>query len=79
MGMIIYIFLIFKKFLAVPCGIRDLSSLTILTPPALEGRTLNHWTAREVPEMIIIFMPRDVRKIEEDVLYETLSLVPHIQ
>lgn len=66
-------------FLAVPCGIWDLSSLTILMAPALEGWTFNHGTAREVPEIIIIFMPRDVRKIEEDVLYETLGLVPHIQ
>ena len=37
--------------LAVPRGMRDLSSLTRdpTHAPAVEARSLNHWTAREVP------------------------------
>ena len=37
--------------MAVPCGMRDLSSQTRdkPMPPALRAWSLNHWTAREVP------------------------------
>ena len=42
----------FFFFLAAPCGMWDLSSRLRIepVPPALEAQSLNHWTAREVPE-----------------------------
>ena len=44
-------------FLAAPCSMRDLSSPTRIepSPPAVEARSPNHWTAREVLWHIFIF------------------------
>ena len=44
--------LFFFFFLAVMCGMRDLSSLTRdwTQDPALELQSLNQWTTREVPQ-----------------------------
>ena len=41
----------FLYFLAVPCGMQDLSSPTGIKPepPAVEAQSLNCWTTREVP------------------------------
>ena len=38
-------------FLATPCGLQDLSSLTTLelTPLAVKVQSPNRWTAREFP------------------------------
>ena len=36
--------------LAMPCGMWDLSFLARIRTPALEAWSLNHWTARKVPE-----------------------------
>ena len=50
---LIYLFnkYFFFFFLAMPCGMRDLSSPTGIEPvtPAVEARSPNHWTARGVP------------------------------
>ena len=42
-------------FLAMPCSMRDLSSWPGIEPVSLavEARSPNHWTAREVPEISI--------------------------
>ena len=42
---------IYVFFLATPCGkcILVVHSGIEPTPPALEGKSLNHWTTREVP------------------------------
>ena len=43
----------FLIILAVLHSMKDLSSLTRdqTQPPALEARSINHWTAREVPQL----------------------------
>ena len=46
-------------FLAIPCGLWDLISLTrdgtrAPPPPAVEGRRPNHYTTREFPVQILL-------------------------
>ena len=50
---------LFFFFLAMPPGLWDLSSLTRdrTQGSALEARSLNHWTAREVPTSPVVVPP----------------------
>ena len=40
------------------CSTWDISSLTGIEPlpPAVEAQNINHWTAREVPKIILFFL-----------------------
>ena len=46
-------------FLAVPRVLQDLSSRPEIkpVPPAVEGQSPNHWTAREVPGLFLLDVP----------------------
>ena len=52
----VYLFNCFL-FLATPCGMWDLSSLTRLQThiPCVGRQSLNHWTTREVPTVCLYF------------------------
>ena len=52
-------FSVFFNFLALSPSMQDLSSPTRdrAAPPAVEAHSLNHWTAREVPVLVIFSLP----------------------
>ena len=55
--MVLFIIISIIVILGMQCSMWDLSSPTRgqTQAPALEAQSLNHWTIREVPVIIIIF------------------------
>ena len=62
-------------FLAALQGMQDLSSLTRdpTVPPAVGARSLNHWTAREVPQLkhcyLNLLLPAKYCREEQDSVF----------
>ena len=67
---IIIIILVYLFILAVPRGLRDLSSPPGIEPrpPAVEAQSPNHWTAREHPYFLFYFIFIGVQLIYNVVL-----------